>query len=79
MDEERRLDKSRGSFGDIKGIIGSEIVSSAQLKGAETMVAGIRGSTIGIDDSSEGVLSGNGGSVCVDMVTEDGGMSVEFV
>ena len=41
MDEERRLDRSRGIFGGIVGIVGSEIASSAQLKDVEEMVEGI--------------------------------------
>ena len=62
------------------GIVEIETASSAQLKGIETMVAGIRESEMGIDDNSEGIMVGNGGSVCVDIVTEeDGGIIGGFV
>jgi hypothetical protein len=80
LDEERKPDRSRGSFGGIRGIVGSEKGSSAQLKGVETTVVGIRGSEMGTGDDSEGVIVGSECSVCVDMVAEeDGGMIREFV
>jgi hypothetical protein len=92
FDEERRKDKSRGCFGVIMDIVasGSETVSSAQLKGAETTVIGIGDSerVTGDFEDSEQVLNGIGdlvcevaskisgsNSVCMDMVAEeDGGM-----
>ena len=54
------------------GIVGSENVSSAQSKGAEETVAGIRGSNMGTGDDSARFMVGNGDSVCVDMVAEEG-------
>jgi hypothetical protein len=54
--------------------------SSAQLKVAETVVAGIRSSEMGMDDDSEKVTVGNGGSVWVDIdAEEDEGMIRGFV
>ena len=64
------------------GIVGSEAASSAQLKGAKTIVAGIGGSKMGIDGfkDSEIVTGGSEDSVCVDMIAEeDKGMIGEFV
>ena len=49
FDEEWRLDKSRGILEGIVGMVGSKIASSTQLKGEERVVAGIRGSGIGIE------------------------------
>ena len=61
------------------GIVGSEIASSAQLKGVETIVAGIEDSEMGTDDS-ESFSDSNLGSVCVDIdAEEDGGSIGEFV
>ena len=80
MDEERRLDRSRGIFGGIVGIVGSEIASSAQLKDVEEMVEGISGSEMGMGDDSEKVTVGSRGSVCVDIdAEEDGRIIGEFV
>ena len=59
------------------GIFESEIASSAQLKGAEIVVAGFGGSKIETDNDPERVVVGirDSDSVCVDMVAEeDGGM-----
>ena len=55
------------------GIVESEKGSSAQLKGAEVIVAGIRGSKMETGDSkdSEMVTIGNRGLVWVDMVAEE--------
>jgi len=57
------------------GIVEIEAASSAQLKGVEEIVAGIRGSGIRIVEvrmgdlkDSETIAGGNSGSVCVDMV-----------
>ena len=68
------------------GIIEIAAASSAQLKGAETVVAGIGDSEIGvgiengIGDSGVLEMVGIGDSVCVDMVTvEDEDMIVGFV
>ena len=66
------------------GIIESAAASFAQSKGAEKIVAGIRGSEIGIGtgkemgevmgtgDLNDSEMVGIGGSVCVDIVTEMG-------
>ena len=68
------------------GIIESAAASFAQSKGAEKIVAGIRGSEIGIGtgkemgevmgtgdlNDSDSEMVGIGGSVCVDIVTEMG-------
>jgi hypothetical protein len=54
------------------GIVEIETASSAQLKGIETMVAGIGDSEMGTGDNSERVTVGNGDSVWVDMVAEEG-------
>jgi hypothetical protein len=73
FEEERRLDKSRGDFGGIVNIVESEAALSAQLKGAEEIVAGSRGTEVkigsGIDSNSE--MVGVIGSVCVDIVAEE--------
>ena len=62
------------------GIVESEAASSAQIKGAGTVGAGIRVSEMMTEDESEGEMVGNGGSVCVDMVAvEGGGMERMFV
>ena len=52
------------------GIVESEAASFAQLKGAETVIAGIGGSKIGMDDGSEKGMVGKGGSVCMDIDAE---------
>ena len=64
------------------GIVESEAASSDQLKEAEEIVAGSRGSEIGIgigfigiDDSKGLEAVGIGGSVCVDMDAEEVSMS----
>jgi hypothetical protein len=76
FDEERRLDKSQGIFRGIVGIVGSEIASSAQLKGEEELVAGIGGSKIGIGIGIgmgiDSEIVGIGGSVCMDMDADEG-------
>ena len=60
------------------GIVGIEAASSAQLKGVEEIVAGIRGSGIGIGKGIESEMVG--GSVCVDTVTEvDWGVKGGFI
>ena len=59
------------------GIFESEIASSAQVKGAEIVVASFRGSKMETDNDLERVVVGirDLDSVCVDMVAEeDGGM-----
>lgn len=65
------------------GIVEIEAASSAQLKGAKEIVAGIRGSEMGMGDDSENVTVGSSGgsvTVCVDIdATEDGGMIGGFV
>ena len=64
----------------MRGIAGSETVSSAQLKGVEIVVADIGDFKTGTDNDSEMVIIGNGGSVWVDMVAEEGmGMIRGFV
>ena len=61
------------------GIVGSEIASSAQLKGAKEIVTGIWGSEIEMGDDSEKVTVGNGDSVCVDIdADEDRGIRGGF-
>ena len=54
------------------GIFESKAALSAQLKGAEeiVLVAGVGDSEMGIGGSSERVIVGNRGSVCVDMDAE---------
>ena len=81
MEEERRLDKSRGIFGGIVGIIGSVAASFAQSKGVGEIIAGIGGLEMGIGigkeigDSKDLETVGAGGLVCVDIdVVEDGEM-----
>ena len=75
---ERRLDKSRGVFWGIMGIVEIRSALSAQLKGAKMVVAGIGDSEIGVGiengmgDSKGLEMVGIGDSVCVDMVTEMG-------
>lgn len=59
------------------GIVESETVSFAQLKGAKTVTGGIRGSKTGTSDDSEKIMVDKGGSVCVDMVTEEEGGMIE--
>jgi hypothetical protein len=62
------------------GIVGSMVASSAQLKVAETVVAGIGISETGMGNDSENVTVDNGGSVWVDIdAEEDEGMIREFV
>ena len=62
------------------GIFESEIASSAQLKGAEIVVAGFGESKMEMDNDSERVVVGIRDSVCVDMVAEEnGGMIWECV
>jgi len=72
------------------GRVEIEAASSAQLKGAKIVVAGIGGSEIGIGigtgigigigDLKDLEMIGNGGSICLGMVAaEDGGMIGEFV
>jgi hypothetical protein len=53
------------------GIVVSETVSSAQLKGAKTVVGDIRDSKVETDNDLEGVRVGDKGSVCVDIVAEE--------
>jgi hypothetical protein len=61
-------------------IVGSEIVSSAQLKGAKTVVNGVEDSKAETNNDLEGIMTGDKGSVCVDIVAEeDWGMIREFV
>jgi hypothetical protein len=84
FEEERRLDKSRGVFWGIMGMVESEAALSDQLKGVEEIVAGRRGSKGGIEKGidSETVQVGIVGSVCVDMVAElsfNGSVCVEIV
>ena len=55
------------------GIIGSVAASFAQSKGVEEIVAGIRGSGIGIGKGIDLETVDIGGSVCVDMVAVEGG------
>jgi hypothetical protein len=55
------------------GIVEIEAASSAQLKGAEGIVAGIGDSEIGIGEGIDSETVGIGGSVCVDIV------AVEYV
>jgi hypothetical protein len=52
------------------GIVGSEAASSAQLKGAKTVVAGIGVSEIGVGTGIDSEMVGIGGSICVDMVAD---------
>jgi hypothetical protein len=59
----------------MRGIVGGEKVLSAQLKGSETVVAGIEGSKRGTVNELERGMAGDEVSVCVDMdAVEDGGM-----
>ena len=53
------------------GIFESEIASSAQLKGAEIVVAGFGGYKMEMDNNLERVVVGIKDSVCVDMVAEE--------
>ena len=74
FDEERRLDKSRGCFEIMKGKVESDEVTSAQSKGAESIIMVIRGSEIRTGNESVMDMVGNGGSVCVDIDAVDEGM-----
>ena len=49
------------------GIVESEAASLDQLKGAEELVADIRGSETGMGDDSENVTVSSGGLVCVEI------------
>ena len=71
FEEERRLDKSRGVFGGIMGIVESEAALSDQLKEVEELVADKRGSEGGEEKGRDSETVGIVGSVCVDMVAEE--------
>ena len=58
------------------GIVGREIASSAQLRGAETMIVGIGNSKMEAGNGSEGFIAGNRGLVCMDIVAEDDGKMI---
>ena len=63
------------------GIVRRETISSAQLKGAKTMVVDIRGSKMGTGnfENSKGVnMIGDSNLVCVDIVAEDHSSSCAF-
>ena len=49
------------------GIVEIEMASSAQLKGVETIVAGVVDSEMEAGDSEDSEMVGNNGSVCVDI------------
>ena len=49
------------------GIVESETASSAQLKGVETIVAGVVDLEMEAGDSEDSEMVGNNGSVCVDI------------
>ena len=49
------------------GILESEMASSVQLKGVETIVAGVVDSEMEAGDSEDLEMVGNNGSVCVDI------------
>ena len=49
------------------GILESEMASSAQLKGVETIVAGVVDLEMEAGDSDDSEMVGNNGSVCVDI------------
>ena len=61
------------------GIVASEMASSDQLKGVETIVAGVVDSKMEARDSEDSEMVGNNGSVCVDIdAAEVGGMKRGF-
>ena len=49
------------------GIVASEMASSDQLKGVETIVAGVVDSEMEAGDSEDLEMVGNNGLVCVDI------------
>ena len=61
------------------GIAASEMASSAQLKGVETIVAGVVDLEMEVGDSEDSEMVGNDDSVCVDIdAVEVEGMKGRF-